>query len=457
MLTELTSPATTASALDQPISQAEIDAQLGRLLESHYFCHSSRYPALLKYLVERASQGEFIQLKERILGVEVFNRAFDYDTHADPVVRVTAGEVRKRIAQYYQEPAHQGEVRIELPIGSYVPRFSRPAGLIATADQTVTPDHVAALDVAAPDEVLAEDPERSLAVAAQPVEDPAAAQALSAVEAETVHPQSWLHSRWVYAIQACVILAAFAVAFLMYRQSLRQDHGLARFWAPVASGEAPTLIVIGEHKSGSLGNALRTSQGLPLDPSQNVLQMMNNQEQLILTDVISLSRLTGYMVKRDLKYRLSGAGEVDIADLRNGPVVLLTGLNNRWTLRLSSHLRYRFVDNADPNSGTIEDTQAHDRSWKVDFTEPATKTHMDYAIVARYFDPLVEQPVLIAAGIAATGTIGASEFVTTERSMKELDKLLAQHPGQSNIEVVLSMPVIDGDPGPPHIIASQVW
>jgi hypothetical protein len=443
MLTESTFTATAISALDQPIAQTEITAQLVRLLESHYFCHSSRYPALLKYLVEQSLLGEFALLKERILGVEVFNRPSDYDTHTDPVVRVTAAEVRKRIAQYYQEPAHQGELRIELPIGSYIPRFVRPAGLIAARDETIN-----------------EGPEVSPDIAVQSLEGPAAAKASAAVETEpekATRPKSWLHSRWLYAVLACVILAAIAVASLMYMQKSRRDHALGRFWDPVASGDAPTLFVIGEHKSGSVGNALRTSQGNPIDPSQNVLQMMNNQEQLILSDVMSLSRLTGYMVKRDRKYRLSGAGEVDIADLRNGPVVLLTGLNNRWTLRLTSHLRYRFVDNADPNSGTIEDTQSHDRSWKVDFTVPVTKMPMDYAIVARYFDPLVEQPVLIAAGIGATGTIGASEFITTERSMKELDKLLAVHPGQSNIEVVLSMPVIDGDPGPPHIIASQIW
>jgi hypothetical protein len=38
-------------------------------------------------------------------------------------VRVIAGEVRKRLAQYYYEPEHRGELRIELHPGSYVPEF----------------------------------------------------------------------------------------------------------------------------------------------------------------------------------------------------------------------------------------------------------------------------------------------------------------------------------------------
>ena len=62
-------------------------------------------------------------LKERTLGAEVFGRDPRYDTNADPVVRVSAGEVRKRIAQYYHENGHASRVQIELPLGSYAPEF----------------------------------------------------------------------------------------------------------------------------------------------------------------------------------------------------------------------------------------------------------------------------------------------------------------------------------------------
>ena len=65
-------------------------------------------------------------LKERTLGVEVFGRAPDYDTNLDPVVRTTAVEIRKRIAQYYHEEGHQNEIRIDFPAGSYLPEFRMP-------------------------------------------------------------------------------------------------------------------------------------------------------------------------------------------------------------------------------------------------------------------------------------------------------------------------------------------
>jgi hypothetical protein len=105
-------------------SQAERDAirkQLERMLANPLFKNSKRYPNLLRYIVEHTLEGSSSELKERNLGVHVFGRELDYDTNADPIVRATAGEIRKRIAQYYHEHGHEDEIRIELSPGSYVP------------------------------------------------------------------------------------------------------------------------------------------------------------------------------------------------------------------------------------------------------------------------------------------------------------------------------------------------
>jgi len=67
--------------------------------------NSKRYPPLFRFVVESALQDQTDPLKERLLGVQVFGREPDYDTNLDPIVRYTAGEVRKRIAQYYHLPS----------------------------------------------------------------------------------------------------------------------------------------------------------------------------------------------------------------------------------------------------------------------------------------------------------------------------------------------------------------
>ena len=112
-----------------PETDAERNAireQLERLVASPLFNKSKRLPSLLRFVVERSLQGQVESLKERTLGVEVFARAPNYDTNSDPVVRTTAVEIRKRIAQYYHEPGHESEIRIDFPPGSYVAEFRLP-------------------------------------------------------------------------------------------------------------------------------------------------------------------------------------------------------------------------------------------------------------------------------------------------------------------------------------------
>src|SRR5438270_187720 len=105
------------------VDAALVRDQLDRILAHSLFTKSTRYPNFLRYVVERRLTGDFDHMKERILGVEVFGREAAYDCSVDPVVRNTASEVRKRLAQYYVAPQHDSELRIELPPGCYVPEF----------------------------------------------------------------------------------------------------------------------------------------------------------------------------------------------------------------------------------------------------------------------------------------------------------------------------------------------
>src|SRR6201996_6780533 len=112
------------------LDPAAIREQLERLLAHPLFANSKRYPALLAYTVEQTLKGNAVELKERSIGIEVFGRAPTYDANADPVVRITAGEVRKRLSLYYYDSSHTGELVIELPLGSYVPVFRQPETIV---------------------------------------------------------------------------------------------------------------------------------------------------------------------------------------------------------------------------------------------------------------------------------------------------------------------------------------
>src|SRR5580700_5565626 len=136
MVASVKRPRATMQSLSQPereLSGATLTSratlvreQLERLLAHPLFSNSKRYPALLAYTVEQTLKGNVSELKERSIGIEVFGRSPTYDANADPVVRITAGEVRKRLIQYYYDSSHDGELIIELPSGSYVPLFRIP-------------------------------------------------------------------------------------------------------------------------------------------------------------------------------------------------------------------------------------------------------------------------------------------------------------------------------------------
>lgn len=419
------------------IPSGEIEQQLTRILDSHHFRHSHRYPVLLKYLVEQTLIGRSSELKERLLGIEVFHRAPDYDTNADPVVRVTAAEVRKRIAQYYLEPAHTNEIRIDIPTGSYIPYFSRhhPQSPPAVAE---------VLDDLHPKDSVPSDAHK---VPQEPV----------TVVAE--HRSRAGSIRWLQVAIAAVIgaLLAYAGARASTTVDSWREHALRDFWAPLSGGDTPVFVVIGDHTIGSTGNALRASQGAAINPAEDVLQLMNEHEQVTVSDVTSLFNITEYMIRHDKRYTATGAGKASFDDLRKGPVLLFAGLDNRWTMRLTERLRFRFVDSPDDAIGTIEDTQNPSHHWQVDFNMPYSKLPNDYAIVARYFDTLIEQPVIIVAGVGATGTVTASEFVTSERAIEDINRLAPKGWKKGNVELVLQTNVIDGHPGPPHIVASHFW
>jgi hypothetical protein len=103
------------------IPREKVLNSLERVLASAQFHSSRKCTRFLRHIVECALDQQLDRLKERAIGVDVFERDALYDTNQDPIVRGTAGEVRKRLAQYYLASNQEDEVRFSLPAGSYIP------------------------------------------------------------------------------------------------------------------------------------------------------------------------------------------------------------------------------------------------------------------------------------------------------------------------------------------------
>ncbi len=275
--------------------------QLDRILASSLFQHSRRYPGLLRYVVEKTLEGERDSLKERTLGVEVFRRSPEYDTSADPVVRTTASEIRKRLDEYYADEAHAGELRIVLPVGSYVPEFRVPAVVAAFREPDI--------------HAVREAPKRN---------------------------------RWRVWAGAAVLTVAIVGAAGFWRTRESQLH---RFWAPVF--QSPSVLMVVE-----------TLMGVPTpvtEGSPPVQEMIDPSLFLVVNDMNS--RLAGYFGANGVGMEYELARNVTPQRLRQRPFVLNGAFNNRLTQRAVAGFRYSLHLDSEGLVRKIVDRNDSNRHW----------------------------------------------------------------------------------------------
>jgi TolB-like protein len=108
--------------LSQP-EREQILESLERIERSRGFRRSLRMTRFLRYIVEGALEGRIDDLREIVLGIEVFDRGDSFDPAVDNIVRVDAARLRSKLADYYANEGADEPIRIELPKGGYVPEF----------------------------------------------------------------------------------------------------------------------------------------------------------------------------------------------------------------------------------------------------------------------------------------------------------------------------------------------
>ncbi len=411
---------------------AAIREQLARLLAHPLFANSKRYPALLAYTVDQALRGNSSELKERTIGFEVFGRSPAYDANADPIVRITAGEVRKRLVQYYYDASHDGELIIELPIGSYVPAFHAPE--TTSGAHRLAPVEPLGIDV--------------------PGELPAPEPALA--------PRGPAHSflfwlPWLLLPLGIVAAGDFGIRMGKRNPDVPPPTLIDRFWAPIASGANIATYCLGEPAKNIDMDAI-DSYDAPVAPSkpEPLYFRLHLSGSLALADVTTLTRTVAPLEARHKAFRVLPASQATFAELREGPIVLIGAFDNIWTLRVTQKLRFGF-DSKDGVALIVDRKSRQQTTWATAWDLPYQKLSRDYAIVARIHDQTTGQPVIVAAGISEEGTEAAGESVYNPEYLEALLKNAPPNWEQLNMEAVIATQVIDGHPGPPQVQAVEFW
>ena len=89
--------------MDGILVQAVRD-HLERIIADDLFSGAARLCRFLRFTVESKLAGREDQVKEFVIGREVFDRKDGYDPRLDPIVRVEARRLRAKLAEYYAGP-----------------------------------------------------------------------------------------------------------------------------------------------------------------------------------------------------------------------------------------------------------------------------------------------------------------------------------------------------------------
>lgn len=415
--------------------KATVLQELEVILNSPAFRQSNRSRRFLSFVVQHKLDGREELLKERTIGIELFDRKVDYSTGDDPIVRVQAGDVRKRLEHYYKEFGSESSFSIELPVGSYVPEFHFH-------------------------------PEEETPVAAT----------------ETVAPESSRRQWRIFYWLLPVLCAAVVILLLAFRLAhpAQKPTALDEFWAPVFSTSRPVLVCLpklvlylpsydlfrkySKTHQGTFQTAIeRFSQKLPLDPNEKIAwgdMKAYPDLGLVSGDVYAGFRISGLLnrINKENQLRIGNASSFE--DLRSSPAVIVGAFSNRWTLEMTSSLRFVFAEHDDvfwiEDQSTAGKQSTGGKRWLSNLG-PHGEVIEDYGLVTRLLDSKTGQLVITVAGITAPGTDAAAQLISDPVYLTEALKSAPADWKKKNMQFVVKTEVVDAVSGRPQVVASYFW
>ena len=123
------------------IKEEEIRIQVGRITGSPEFEKSLRLQALLNYVIDETLAGRNKYIKGYTIGQAVYGADENFDPDSNSIVRVEAARLRQRLGKYYTSSGHNDRIVVDIPKGSYVPRFTLNQQWQEESKSSPQPDH----------------------------------------------------------------------------------------------------------------------------------------------------------------------------------------------------------------------------------------------------------------------------------------------------------------------------
>jgi hypothetical protein len=446
----------------------DVRLALERILSSKHFVNAHKKKKFLRLICDLYLDGRAQELNEHMLGYDVFDRDNTYNPSDDPIVRVFAHEIRKKLEAYYKTEGANDPIRMDIPAGSYQPVFTRQSHeTAAEASEDVIPAHG---------------------------------------EREVKVPRSRFSPvrLAVTAAALCLIIAVIALAIsnrhLQKRVAEAEvENDSATYgavWNTFFTGDNPPLVILSNppvlrFTNPSDPEAL-TKDSIPLaaetvealkskfvtNPEVSIKDSVgpggdieslggkvvverNQIPRLILStngytgmgEAIALHYLTDFFRKATRSILLKQSRTLSAEDLKEHNVILLGGVwVNEWSSKLTRNEDFVFT-----SKGTIENRNprpGEEREYIPQFDRRTGNLLVDYALITVKPNISVANEVMLLAGVYSQGTEAAAEFVTNKTYFDQLNQRLKQSTGPPRyFQALLKVGVENGIPTTISILA----
>lgn len=418
------------------------------VVESRHFVRSPLLSKFLLFVVEETLEGRQEAITEHQIGVRVFGRPASYRTVEDNIVRNYARQLRKRLAEHFAE-AHSAPMRIEIPVGGYVPAFS---------------SHI-------------EEPEASAGdIAVEALPTTAEMYRLSEAASETepaIKPDQRMKK---LGLRALLLVAYSAVLIMLTTLALSHWRGngsvepTQALWHALLEGPETTYIVPPDagfnlvedisHHSVPLAEYMHSTYSelpMPQLDAHSVADLRSQQ----LTDfvdvqlMVAISRLKEYNPQRVF---LRFPRDLRLDDLKNANAILIGSVcSNPWAAVKDAHADFvvlcsdgmqgSTILNRKPQKGEAEKYASH---WN----EP---THETYALISYLPNLNGSGHLLMLEGMDVAGTQAAAEALLAGSALTAtLHQARRPNGSLAPFEVLLKATSIEANATDMQVIASRI-
>jgi hypothetical protein len=419
-----------------------------RVVSGSHFARSPLLTRFLLYVTAETLEGRGKDITEHQIGVHVFDRRPGYSTIEDNIVRNYARQLRKRLAEFFAGEGSSETLRIEIPLGGYVPVFVPASEHHPAAEMCTLPV--------------------SLSIHAQPAEP------------LTTVPSADLRRRWKHWLVAATAIAAYSTAlvWITWLFSARVNAPQPRpaepahaLWAALFNGQVNTYIVPADAGFNLLEDLSRRPLQLADYIKGNYLALplagvdahsaddLRSQHFTSFVDfqtVAALAHLPEFNQERTF---LRFPRDLRLDDLKNASAVLIGSVgSNPWASIAENNANFRIVYRQGMQSATIinmSPQQGEAASYVSHWNEPA---HETYALIAFMPNLGGNGRLLLLQGLDVAGTQAAAETLFHPATIAPILRQATRPDGSLRFfEILLRSTSIDSNSTGTQVVASRIY